>query len=516
MNTGEASLADLPQKQSKRSKPSTESKIRKRQEAAIAESIPVSSTSDEHSIAPMTSKKPRKRAADFLSDEEQPEPQAIEPKKKSQKAKDASLDVQDIESAPLSTKTRKKKSEALTADGVNGVIEKPSSEVARTTTAKKSVKNSLQEEAQRTVDKEIEDEFGPSDDDDDEEDEVDVAGALLTGFDSDTEDPAQDQNPDLSQNMSIPNEKKTQKKLLKAKTQGGNEEPGTVYVGRIPHGFYEKQMRDYFSQFGDITRLRVSRNKRTGASKHFAFIEFKLDEVAKIVAETMDNYLMFGHILKCKYAPQENLHPDLWKGANKKFRKLPFNKLERQRLAAPKSKEFWETKVAKEKAKRTKLASKLKSLGYDMPESELTNPAEVLEKRTVVTTQTPAEIEHEEPSSVKAIEAAETGDLKKAKNPKKSQKMNLDEKNGESVVNPEVEPVESSVEKKTGKKNKKEKPLPQLENAVTKPATTSTTSATGEKAGKKNKTATDDSVVQVAAPTKSKLSKQKKAKVAAA
>jgi hypothetical protein len=26
----------------------------------------------------------------------------------------------------------------------------------------------------------------------------------------------------------------------------------------------------YFSQFGDVTRLRVSRNKKTGASKHYA------------------------------------------------------------------------------------------------------------------------------------------------------------------------------------------------------------------------------------------------------
>jgi len=37
---------------------------------------------------------------------------------------------------------------------------------------------------------------------------------------------------------------------------------GVVYLGRIPHGFYEDQIRGFLSQFGDITRLRLSRNKK--------------------------------------------------------------------------------------------------------------------------------------------------------------------------------------------------------------------------------------------------------------
>lgn len=42
------------------------------------------------------------------------------------------------------------------------------------------------------------------------------------------------------------------------------EEKGVLYLGRIPHGFYEDEMRSYFSQFGDVTRLRLSRNKKVG------------------------------------------------------------------------------------------------------------------------------------------------------------------------------------------------------------------------------------------------------------
>jgi nucleolar protein 15 len=40
------------------------------------------------------------------------------------------------------------------------------------------------------------------------------------------------------------------------------DERGVIYIGRIPHGFYEEQMRGFFEQFGEITRLRLSRNKK--------------------------------------------------------------------------------------------------------------------------------------------------------------------------------------------------------------------------------------------------------------
>ena len=89
-------------------------------------------------------------------------------------------------------------------------------------------------------------------------------------------------------------------------------------------------MRAYFSQFGDVTRLRLSRNKRTGESKHYAFIEFASAAVAQIVQETMDNYLLMGHILRCKVVPKEEVHPRLWIGANRKYRAVPGGRKARQ------------------------------------------------------------------------------------------------------------------------------------------------------------------------------------------
>jgi len=38
--------------------------------------------------------------------------------------------------------------------------------------------------------------------------------------------------------------------------------PGVIYLGHIPRGFFELQMKKFFSQFGKITRLRLARNAR--------------------------------------------------------------------------------------------------------------------------------------------------------------------------------------------------------------------------------------------------------------
>ena len=44
------------------------------------------------------------------------------------------------------------------------------------------------------------------------------------------------------------------------KTEGDGA--GVVYIGHLPHGFYEEQMTGYFSQFGAVTKVRVARNRK--------------------------------------------------------------------------------------------------------------------------------------------------------------------------------------------------------------------------------------------------------------
>ncbi|XP_045210130.2 MKI67 FHA domain-interacting nucleolar phosphoprotein-like [Mercenaria mercenaria] len=104
---------------------------------------------------------------------------------------------------------------------------------------------------------------------------------------------------------------------IKQNVTEGQSDSSVVYVSHLPWGFEEKPLREYFEQFGKIKQLRVSRSKKTGNSRGFAYIQFTHNEVAKIVAETMNNYLMFGKLIKCKHLLKP--HPNTFKHANRGF-----------------------------------------------------------------------------------------------------------------------------------------------------------------------------------------------------
>ncbi|KAL2042229.1 hypothetical protein N7G274_004717 [Stereocaulon virgatum] len=211
----------------------------------------------------------------------------------------------------------------------------------------------------------------PKDTEDGDEEDSDVepddhTAALLAGFESDGDD-VHPSGPGFEKGQrlpELPHAKETTRKLKDVK-EDSNEGTGVVYVGRIPHGFFEHEMRQYFSQFGDITRLRLSRNKKTGASRHWALIEFKSAGVANIVSGTMDNYLMFGHILKCKIVEKAQLHEDVWKGADKRFKKVPWNKMEGRKHEMAVGRDRWEGRIENEKKRRESRQEKMKEIGYE-------------------------------------------------------------------------------------------------------------------------------------------------------
>jgi nucleolar protein 15 len=158
-------------------------------------------------------------------------------------------------------------------------------------------------------------------------------------------------------------------KLDKKNGREGNaekeEERGVVYLGHIPFGFFEDQMRGFFSQFGVVTQLRLSRNKKTGNSKHYAFIEFQNKEVAKIVAETMDKYMMFGRTLECHLMDKDKVHPETFKNAHRKFHKVPWAKLERERHNQPRGAKQQDKRVKNLLKKEAKKRKKLAALGIE-------------------------------------------------------------------------------------------------------------------------------------------------------
>ncbi|NXD19756.1 MK67I protein, partial [Spelaeornis formosus] len=119
---------------------------------------------------------------------------------------------------------------------------------------------------------------------------------------------------------------------------------------------------------GTVTRLRLSRSKKTGGSKGYAFLEFESDDVAKIVAETMNNYLFSERLLKCKYfMPPEKVHVNLFKGCDRIFRKPSRPAVQRYNRIRSEAGKARMTKrlLRKERLLKKKLAEK--GLQYDFP-----------------------------------------------------------------------------------------------------------------------------------------------------
>ncbi|KAI2631920.1 hypothetical protein GGR54DRAFT_6517 [Hypoxylon sp. NC1633] len=284
--------------------------------------------------------------------------------------------------------------------------------------------------------------------------EQDDTQALAKIVDSDDEDPVVDPDVDYQEGQDLGLIPTSAKKMLKSsKSEDG--EPGVIYVGHLPHGFYEHEMRSYFSQFGKVERLRMSRNKKTGASKHFAFIEFASAPVAEIVAKTMNHYLLFGRVLSVKVIPKSQIHEDLWKGSNRRFKKVPWNKMAGNQLKKPLSESTWTQKITKEEQRRSERAQKLLDMGYSFEAPKLKSVDEV--------ERVPAALEGADIEAPEPIEPApEAGDAE-AQAPEDETKNDADESlNTESAA----KKAASSKTQDTAKSTKKTKKSSKAKKAV--------------------------------------------------
>ncbi|KAK0740562.1 hypothetical protein B0T18DRAFT_393354 [Schizothecium vesticola] len=219
----------------------------------------------------------------------------------------------------------------------------------------------------------------PSDNDEAEqqegdEEELDAkTQALVDAYDSGDENDSDSGAPvsTFKKGQDVGKAPKPKKAAAAAATTKPSGKPGVMYLGSIPHGFYEHEIREYFSQFGAITRLRVVRSKKTGASRHRAFVEFADAEVADIAARTMDSYLLFGHILRARVVDPSQVHPNLFKGANRRFKPVPWNKMAGRHLERPLGETKWAGRISKEEKRRAERAEKLKALGYEWEAPQL-------------------------------------------------------------------------------------------------------------------------------------------------
>jgi nucleolar protein 15 len=152
----------------------------------------------------------------------------------------------------------------------------------------------------------------------------------------------------------------------KAKEGGSN----IVYIGHLAHGFYEKEMRKFFGQFGKVVQLKLFRSKSTGNSKGYAFVEFEDAETAAVVGEALDGYFLNEKQLVSHVVPTDKCHTGMFK--TKKVVKEEDKEDEKDEEPAldledgsEASKKVRQLQAKKHLAMKTKKAARLKELGID-------------------------------------------------------------------------------------------------------------------------------------------------------
>ncbi|XP_018334932.1 MKI67 FHA domain-interacting nucleolar phosphoprotein-like [Agrilus planipennis] len=153
-------------------------------------------------------------------------------------------------------------------------------------------------------------------------------------------------------------------KIVKRRMKG----TGIVLLKHLPHGFFENELRKYFSQFGEVLNVVLCRSMRTGQSKGYAFIHFAEEEVAKIAAETMDNYLMFKKRMIAQFLTPSEAPSMIFRRKPITPTNIPLKRIRdkmNKRKNATLTQSQYEEKCKKKLYKLRKVTNKLAKLGID-------------------------------------------------------------------------------------------------------------------------------------------------------
>lgn len=271
---------------------------------------------------------------------------------------------------------------------------------------------------------------------------------------------------------------KTQKQITPSKTSSKKDDSTTtntntqiqdkssnvIYLGHIPPAFEETQILTFFSQFGKVQNVKLSRSKRTGTPRGYAFIEFQELEVAAIVADTMNGYFLKGERrLVCHILPKEKVHPKLFQGAKRNLQLSQSDVTTKERIGYWYDKE--REKVNKDRSmegiqkitKRLLSRERKKRKQLERMGIEYDFPGYAASYETVQKNNASGEEEHNEKKRKASVDDAETEDDEVPPTTNKTKKL---KKEGKKKV--EVETKVNEVPPPSSKKKKKPKKITKI------------------------------------------------------
>lgn len=78
----------------------------------------------------------------------------------------------------------------------------------------------------------------------------------------------------------------------------------SIYVGNLQYSSTEEQIEQLFSEYGKVSSVKLIKDRETGRSRGFGFVEMEEEEGAKAAIEALDNKEYHGRNLRVNEAKQ--------------------------------------------------------------------------------------------------------------------------------------------------------------------------------------------------------------------
>jgi len=75
-----------------------------------------------------------------------------------------------------------------------------------------------------------------------------------------------------------------------------------IYVGNLSFGVTDDQLREAFEAFGEVSSAQVVKDRETGRSRGFGFVEMPSNDEAKAAIEALDGTDLDGRAMKINEA----------------------------------------------------------------------------------------------------------------------------------------------------------------------------------------------------------------------
>jgi RNA recognition motif-containing protein len=79
-----------------------------------------------------------------------------------------------------------------------------------------------------------------------------------------------------------------------------------MYVSNLSFRLSEQELGDLFSQYGEVSSVKIIKDRDTGRSRGFGFVEMPNQEQARAAMDALANYEMGGRNINVSEARQRD------------------------------------------------------------------------------------------------------------------------------------------------------------------------------------------------------------------